>query len=34
VCTLSLDDLLDLVSAKGIKNLTTEESARLQELSK
>lgn len=33
-CNMSLDELLDLVSAKGLKNLTPEESARLQELSK
>lgn len=34
VCNLSLDELLDLVSAKGVKGLTPEESARLHELSK
>lgn len=34
VCTLSLDELLDLVSIKGVKGLTAEESARLKELSK
>jgi hypothetical protein len=33
-CTLSLDELLDLVSAKGIKGLTSDEYKRLQELSK
>ena len=33
-CNLSLDELLDLVSIKGLKNLTPEESVRLQELSK
>lgn len=33
-CELSLDELLDLVSAKGIQNLTPEETMRLQELSK
>lgn len=31
-CTLSLDELLDLVKAKGVVNLTTEELQRLKEL--
>ena len=33
-CVLSLDELLDLVKAKGVANLTTEELKRLKELSK
>jgi len=33
-CTLSLDELLDLVKAKGMANMTTEELKRLKELSK
>lgn len=33
-CNLSLDELLDIVSTKGVKGLTSEESTRLQELSK
>jgi hypothetical protein len=31
-CTLSLDELLDLVKAKGVNNLTEEEMKRLKEL--
>jgi hypothetical protein len=34
VCTLSLDELLDLVKAKGVVDLTQAELTRLQELSK
>jgi hypothetical protein len=33
-CTLSLDELLDLVSKKGLLNLTVEELQRLKELSR
>lgn len=33
-CTLSLDELLDLVKAKGLQNFTTEELKRLKELSR
>jgi hypothetical protein len=33
-CTLSLDELLDLVRAKGLSNLTEVELTRLKELSK
>jgi hypothetical protein len=33
-CTLSLDELLDLVKAKGVNNLTEEEMKRLKELTK
>lgn len=33
-CTMSLDELLDLVSKKGLANLSTEELTRLKELSR
>jgi hypothetical protein len=33
-CTLSLDELLDLVNEKGLPNLNTEELMRLKELTK
>lgn len=33
-CTLSLDELLDLVKAKGVDGLTDAEMTRLKELSK
>ena len=33
-CTLSLDELLELVYSKGMSNLSTEELTRLKELSK
>jgi hypothetical protein len=33
-CTLSMDELLDLVKEKGVVNLTTEELKRLKELTK
>ena len=33
-CTLSLDELLDLVNEKGLKNLKTEELTRLKDLTK
>jgi hypothetical protein len=33
-CTLSLDELLDLVSKKGLPNLTEDELKRLKELSR
>jgi hypothetical protein len=32
-CTMSLDELLDLVKQKGVKNLSTEELKRLKDLS-
>lgn len=34
VCYLTLDQLLDLVSQKGVENLSTKELSRLKELSK
>ena len=33
-CTMSLDDLLDIVAMKGMKSLTEEQLTRLKELSK
>ena len=33
-CTLSLDELLDMVKAKGLQNFTAEELQRLKELSR
>jgi len=33
-CTMSLDELLDLVKSKGLQNFTTEELQRLKELSR